>query len=138
MKKSTLEHPTNATSRHLAKLALATLAWVLSTAVCAFGPKFIWHGDTTVSVMAIIINVLVGLLMVKANVEHLKSTDELQQKIQLDAMGITLGIGLVCGIAYSMLDISNVIASDAEIGHLIIVMSITYLASILIGHARYR
>ena len=76
--------------------------------------------------------------MIWANKEHLKSLDEMQQRIQLEAMGIALGVGLVVGMAYSNLDISNVISSDAEISYLVIIVALTYLASVFIGTRKYR
>ena len=63
--------------------------------------------------------------MIIANRDHLKSLDELQQKVQLEAMSITLGVGLIAGLAYSNLDTSNVVPFDAEISHLVIGMGLT-------------
>jgi len=56
----------------------------------------------------------------------------------MDAMAITLGITLILGISYSMLDITNLIAFNAEISHLVFIMGITYLIAMLIGNARYK
>jgi hypothetical protein len=55
----------------------------------------------------------------------------MHQKIQLEAMGLTLGIGLVVGLAYSNLDIANIVSFDAEIAHVVILMSLTYLATLI-------
>ena len=76
--------------------------------------------------------------MIVANKNHLKGLDEMQQKIQLDAMAISLGVGIVCGISYSLLDQTNLISYDAEISHLIILMSLTYMAGTIIGRIRYQ
>ena len=56
---------------------------------------------------------------------------------QLEAMAITLGITLIAGIAYSSLDIVNVISGDAEISFLVMLMGITYLVSLLVVRRRY-
>ncbi len=119
-------------------LAYWTFAWVLTTALASFGPKFMWESNSLYSMLAIVLNVLVGVFMVLANIKQMKSLDELQQKIQLEAMGISLGATLVLGIGYSLLDTSNVISSDAEISHLIIIMGLSYLAALILGQARYR
>ena len=76
--------------------------------------------------------------MIVANKNHLKGLDEMQQKIQLDAMAISLGVGIVCGISYSLLDQTNLISYDAEISHLIILMGLTYSAGTIIGRNRYQ
>ena len=76
--------------------------------------------------------------MILANKRHINSLDELQRKIQLEAMGISLGTAVVFGLSYSLLDTTNVITYNADISHLVILIGITYLASILIGNMRYR
>lgn len=123
--------------RQTVKLGLWTLAWVISMALATFGPRFLWDGDA-VTVIAIGINLLIGVGMIRANRGHLKSLDEMQQKIHLEAMALTLGMGLVVGLAYSALDVANVIAFDAEISHLVILMGLTYLAAVIVGNRKYR
>jgi hypothetical protein len=119
-------------------LAIWTLAWVLSTAGAAFGPELIWGEQTLISSAALGVNFLIGIGMIFANIHHITSLDEMLQKIQLQAMGITLGVTLVSGISYSLMDSINLIAADAEISLLIILMSLTYLAAIGIGYQRYK
>jgi len=76
--------------------------------------------------------------MIMANKRHLNGLDEMHQKIQLEAMALSLGVGLVLGLAYSNLDVTNIIESDAEISHLVIVMGLTYLGGVIAGLKRYR
>lgn len=119
------------------QLGYWTLAWLISLAIATFGPLSLWEGHTNLSIIAIGLNLAVGIGMILANKRHLKAMDELQQKIQLEAMGITLGITLVVGLAYSVLDTANVIAFDAEISHLITIMGLTYGVATVAGHRRY-
>lgn len=58
-----------------------------------------------------------------------------EQKIQREAMALSLGVGLVVGSAYSILD---VIAFDAEIPHMVVLMSLTYLGAINFANRKYR
>jgi hypothetical protein len=124
--------------RHTVRLAYWTLAWLVSMALATFGPRFLWQEAAVITMVAAGINLLIGIGMIVANKNHLRSLDELHQKIHLEAMGITLGVGLVVGLAYSNLDVSNVIASDAEISHVVMVMGLTYLASVIIGTRKYQ
>lgn len=119
-------------------LAYWTIAWTLSMAVATFGPKFIWEGNTALTVVAIVVNAAFGLGMILANIRHIKGLDELQQRIQLEAMGIALGVGVVGGLSYSLLDTTNVIAADAEISILVILIGLTYIVAIVAGNMRYR
>ena len=119
------------------KLALWTFLWTGSLAVATFGPKFLWSENVLVSVIAIIINTVLGAGMIWANIKHLSALDELQKKIQMDAMGIALGVGIVGGLSYSVMDIANVISNDAEIGFLVMLISVSYMVALLIGKKRY-
>lgn len=114
------------------------MLWIISLAVATFGPKFIWDENVALTVLAVVINAFLGLGMILINVKHINSLDELQKKIQLEAMGIALGVGVVGGISYSVLDITNLITQDAEISFLVILISLTYMIGILIGQKRYK
>ena len=107
-------------------------------AVANFGPYFIWQSNELLTILAILINLGIGLGMIVANKRHLKGLDEMHQKIQLEAMALSLGVGLVVGLSYSNLDITNLIASDAEISHLVVLMGLTYVAGVFAGLKRYR
>lgn len=120
------------------KLAIWTMLWIISLALATFGPKFIWDENVALTVLAVIINAFLGLGMILMNIKHINSLDELQKKIQLDAMGVALGVGVVGGISYSVLDITNLITKDAEISFLVILISVTYMIGILIGQKRYK
>ena len=119
------------------KLAAWTAAWVVTMAIASFGPQLLWQ-SRELTLLAIGVNLLVGAGMIIANRDHLKSLDELQQKVQLEAMSITLGVGLIAGLAYSNLDTSNVVPFDAEISHLVIGMGLTYLVSLVFLNRKYR
>lgn len=115
-----------------------TILWVVSMAIATFGPIFFWAGNTTLNILGIGINLGLGIGMILANRKFINSLDELQKKIQLDAMGIALGVGVVGGLSYSLLDQTNVIARDAEIGFIVMLMSLTYAIGTLIGQKRYK
>jgi hypothetical protein len=119
-------------------LGLWTGAWVLTTAIVTFGPKFLWEGNATITGIAILLNLAIGIGVILANKRFLNSLDELQRKIQLEAMGISLGVAVIFGLSYSMLDTTNLISYDAEIAHLVILIGLTYLAATIIGTLRYR
>ena len=126
------------TKKNTINLALWTGTWVLSMALSTFGPLVIWEDNATLTAIAIALNFLIGIGMIFANIRLLNGLDELQRKIQLEAMGISLGLAIVAGLAYSSLDQSNLISYNAEISHLVILVGITYFAGVLIGSSRYR
>ncbi|GAB2765307.1 hypothetical protein [Salinimicrobium soli] len=115
-----------------------TMGWVLSLALVSFGPTLIWGEKPTINLLGILLNLAIGIGMIFANIRHLNGLDELQRKIQLEAMAVALGVAVVAGISYSMLDVLNLITFDAEISHLVILVGLTYLVTTLIGNSRYQ
>lgn len=131
---------TNLTGRaenHLSNLGAWTGAWVISMAVATFGPNYIWDLQS-LTIIAVLINLIIGVGMILANIRHMRNLDELMRRIQLEAMGLSLGIGIVMGLSYSLLDITNVITSDAEISYLVILISVVYIVSLVVNKRRYR
>ena len=124
--------------KNTSKLAFWTLIWVLSMALTNFGPRLIWDLNNTLTVIAVLLNFALGLKMVMANIQHIKGLDEMQQRIQLNAMGITLGLSLVAGLTYSNLDVLNLITFHAEISHLVIFIGLTYISATFIGNRKYQ
>ena len=115
-----------------------TAAWVATTALAAFGPRLIWNFATLPTILGVLINLGVGFGMIVMNKRNVRGWDELQQKIFLDAAAITLGVGLVCGISYELLEDIRLISFEPEISHLIILMALTFMAVIIAGHRKYR
>lgn len=133
-----VEKNQNLCKKNVRNLSLWTFAWVVSLALVTFGHQYFWEGQVWFTLIAIILNAVIGFGMILANKRYLTGLDELQRKINLEAMGITLGVGLVAGLSYSMLDVTNLIDYDAEISHLVVIMAITYLGSILYINSTYR
>ncbi|MDA9056719.1 hypothetical protein N9K49_02610 [Flavobacteriaceae bacterium] len=119
------------------RLAIWTWTWVATLAVATFGPKFIWENSTLWTTLALCINLLNGILMILANRSLFNHYDELERKIHLESMGLTLGATVVVGLSYSLLDQTNLITSSAEISYLIMFMSVTYFITLLINRKRY-
>jgi hypothetical protein len=120
------------------RLACWTGAWVAATALMTFGPKFFWNKSVVLTLLAVGLNIGVGVGMVLANKNYIAELDELQRKVQVNALAIGLGVGVIAGIPYSVLDMYDVIPFKAEIGHLIMLMGLAYSASFLYGAWRYR
>jgi hypothetical protein len=125
-------------SKTTVHLAEWTAGWVITMALATFGPNYLWGSQQWLTIIAILLNLSFGLGMIVAYIRHLKMQDEMMQKIQLQAMAIALGVGVVGGLSYSLLDTTNIISSDAEIPYLVILIGITYLVSLIVNRRRYR
>ena len=126
------------TARNTVRLMFWTFAWVATTAVAAFGPKLVWDFATLPTILSVCINLAVGFGMIVANRRYLQGLDEMHQKIFLEAGALTLGVGLVCGISYELLEDIKLISYEPEISHLIILMCLTMMVGMIVGHRRYR
>jgi hypothetical protein len=113
-------------------------AWAAATALMAFGPKFLWNKVMVFTLLAVALDVAVGVGMILANKKYIAELDELQRKVQLNSMGITLGVALIAGVPLSVMDAYHVIPFHADIAYLLILMSLTFAVSNLYGTRRYR
>ena len=126
------------TNKNTSRLFIWSVVWVLVTAGVAFGPKNIWNFNTWLTIIAVLVHIGLGLGMIRAFKQYLLGLDELQRKIQLDAMALSLGIGLVLGSSYELLEDIKLIPFQPEIPHLIILMSLTYVVGCVLGHRKYQ
>jgi hypothetical protein len=113
-------------------------AWGAATALMAFGPKFLWNKALVFTLLAVGLDVAMGVGMILATKKYIMELDELQQKVHLNALGIAVGVGVIAGVPYSVMDAYDVIPFHAEIGHLVILMGLTFFVSFLYGAWRYR
>ena len=123
--------------KRVVKLALWTWSWVGSLAVATFGHQFFWNQSKTLTLVTILLNLFIGIGMIVANRNLFNHFDELEQKIHLESLAITLGLTVVVGLTYSLFDLTNIIHNDAEIGMLVGFIGITYLISLLISRKKY-
>ena len=123
--------------RNILELFSWASAWLATCALMAFGPKFLWNKALVFTLLAVGLDVAVGVGMILAQ-KYLAKLDELQRKVQLNSMGITLGVGLIAGVPFSVMDAYHVIPFHADIAHLLILMSLTFAVSNLYGTWRYR
>jgi hypothetical protein len=119
-------------------LTIWSMVWTASMALATFGPMFLWKGNDVLSVIAVALNLGLGIGMIWTNIKHVNKLDDLQKKIQVEAMGVALGVGVVGGLSYSLLDIINLIQGDAEISYLVILIGVSYLLGVRIGQKRYK
>lgn len=128
----------DASKKNIRQLAYWTGGWVVTMAIASFGQKYFWEGNTVLSIIFIFIATLVGIGMILMNRKYINSLDEMQRKVHIEAMAIALGVGVVGGLSYSLLDQANVIGFDAEIADLVMLIGITYLIATFVGNNKYR
>lgn len=113
-------------------------AWAATCALLAFGPKFLWNRSLAFTLLATGLNICLGIGAVVANKNYLDELDDLQRRIQLNSLAITVGVAFIAGFPYSVMDSYRVIPFHADVSHLMVLMSLTYGVSNLYGTRRYR
>jgi len=121
-----------------AKVAYWGLAWVLATAGATFGPELLWGYGTLITSIGIAIQLALGFGMIWTFKGVLLAMDELQRLIQLEAISLALGVGVVVGVSYELLEDVKLITFQPEISHLIILISLTYSFGLFLGNKHYR
>ena len=120
------------------KIMLAwTLAWVVSLAFLSYGANFLWD-NLLITKIGLLINLAIGVGMIIANKNLFKHYDELQKKIQFEAMALTLGLAVVVGLTYEVSFDFGVIDSEPEFEYLMFFISFTYITSNIINSRRYK
>ena len=118
-------------------LLIWTLAWVASLALVMFGNQ-LWGRAAVVSWIAIAVNLAVGAGWIIAHVRYLRGVGELQRKVQLDAMGLGLGVGIVGSCALAAANVLGLVALEADAAAFAIIAAVVYSGAVLVGNLRYR
>ncbi|HIF84209.1 MAG TPA: hypothetical protein EYQ79_01850 [Flavobacteriaceae bacterium] len=119
------------------KLAIWTVAWVGSLAFLTGAENTLWD-NLIFTKIGLLINLAIGVGMIIANKNLFNHYDELQKKIQLEAMALTLGLAVVVGIVYEVSFDFGVINSEPEGEYIVIFISICYIVSTFLNSRRYR
>jgi hypothetical protein len=122
--------------KHTKILMAWTFAWVASLAFLTGAENALWD-NIIFTQIGLIINFFIGLGMIIANKNLFKHYDELQKKIQFEAMALTLGLAVVVGLTYEISFDFGVINSEPEFEYLVLFISFTYVASNIINSRRY-
>lgn len=115
-----------------------TTGWVVSCGLAAFGPRVFWDYEPLISIAFVLLSLGVGAGMVLANGRHLRQMDELQRQIFLDAGALSLGVGMVVGCTYEILEDIHLITFEPEISHLVILMCLSFLIGLVNGNRKYQ
>jgi len=114
-----------------------TSVWLICTALLAFGPKLLWDFNTKITLVVVVANVLSGVKMLLVNKQHLELMDELQRKIQMNAMAVSLGLTMIFGSLYGLLEPAGLIEYTPNPSNILFVLGISYMVALVINHRKY-
>ena len=119
------------------KLAIWTVAWVGTLAFLSGGVNNLWD-SLLITKIGLLINFAIGIGMIIANKNLFDHYDELQKKIHLEALALTLGLTVIVGISYEVSFDLGIINSEPETEYLILFISFSYIVSVLLNSRRYK
>lgn len=93
-------------------------------------------GQGAPATLASIVPAVLGIGTVLAYRRFLREADELRRKIELDALAVAFGVGLVGSLTYWLLWRSGAVAELDLLG-VIAVMTAAYGLSVIVGQVRY-
>ena len=116
------------------RIVVWSLLWVVPFLGTNIAIKNDWINSDGLALAATVGVTGLGLLL--AYRRFISNADELMQKIQLDALALTVGVGVVAGFSYTLLEGAGIVA-DADVMTLIVVMVATYIAGVVVGLRRF-
>ena len=113
-------------------------AWILATALFAFGPESLWPGQLWLTIAVAVLSLGVGIGTLFHWRDALNNADDLHRKVLLEAMSIAFGVGVVVGTLYPVMEDYELVPSDVNMTALVLLMGVTFLTSMILGLRRYR
>lgn len=111
------------------------LAWALCFVAVALAIAEHWlpFGATLAGVIG---TALLGIATVLAYRRFLQQADELRRKIEVEALALAFGVGMVGGLTYWLLMVSNAVP-EWGFAFVFSAMLLAYSAGVLVGRRRY-
>ena len=107
-------------------------AWVLASAAISRG----WVPGGAAAITVTLLHVLLGGAMMLAYRRFLREADELQHRIQLEALALGFGAALVGAAAYRLLERAGAIGAT-DVSDVIMILAVAYSVGVLAGQRRY-
>ena len=121
------------------KIMLAwTLAWVVSLGILTGAEKNSLWDNKIYTIIGLIINFSIGIGMIIANKNLFNTYDELQKRIQFEAMAITLGLAVIVGLTYEVSFDFGIIGKEPEFEYLMLFISLSYIIANIVNSRRFR
>ncbi len=121
--------------RNANRVNLWAFGWVgtlLTLSLLGTGEK---QGLSLVALVVFALHLLCGIFMILSYRRFVRILDEMERKIQFDALALSVGITMVFFSAASILGQTGVVPATNS-ASLIVVMSMTYVISLIVGRVR--
>lgn len=121
--------------RNRRRATLWALIWAFSYLAVSLGIK-VGRLPFGVTVAGVIGTGALGVAMVLAYRRFVQQTDELRRKVEVEALAVAFGVGVVGGLTYWLLAAAGAVPEDGFV-YVVVGMILTHPVGILIGLRRY-
>jgi hypothetical protein len=111
--------------------------WMASLTISDKAALYGWWSAEWITWLSIAVNFLLGGWLILRFLRLLRGMDDLQRRIQLEALAFAFGISLVGCISYSLLVTWGYIV-DEEVSDIFVLMCVSYSFAAMFGVWRYR
>jgi hypothetical protein len=126
------------TCRNQRMVLLWTFAWMSSWVGVTWALKAGGLAAGVPGTIAALVSASLGLGTALAYRRFLNEADEVQRKIELEALALGFGVGLIGGFAYWLLERSGAVpTSKSDLLYVLAATCFTYSAGVLLGRRRY-
>lgn len=132
---SSCRNTTERDRRNASRANAWLLAWMVSFFLATFGIKLEILPAGLLTYLAIAVSSLLGLVSVIAFTRFLREADELQRKIQLEALALGFGGGFLATFTLSLVE--RAADTRMDLGDPFLAMVVLYVVGILLGARRY-
>ena len=115
----------------------STFIWTAMLVFIDKGILYGWLVSEMLINLLIVADTMLGIVVIFMFINLLKAMDELQRKIQFDALAFSMGATIVASVTYSLLTTAQIV-KDSETSDLILFMTFCYMASVIFGQVKYR
>jgi len=122
--------------RNQNKVNVWGLCWVASWLGVNTGIKYEWLQGPAMVMAGLLLTTLLGVVLIQVFRRFLREADELKRKIELEALAFSVGVGLVGGVSYTILQRAG-FASDLGFNVTVMLICMTYVVCVILGHRRY-
>ena len=110
--------------------------WTLVWLAVSFGIEEGWLADRALAMTAVVAATLFGMAMMLAYWRFISQADELHRKIQLDALALGFGTGVVGTITYRLLEDAGAV-SPTDVADIAAIMMVAYAIGVVVGMRRF-
>lgn len=122
--------------RNQRRIILWSFLWMAAWVVLVLAIENEWIAHGWPVVVGALVTLPPALLTLFAYRRYLREADELRRKIELDALAVAFGVGVVGGFSFFALARGGLAAMD-DFLYVILAMIVTHSVGVLIGHRRY-